>query len=121
MMMEKITAQTAQWSGSFGRQYTDRNAGSFAELEQLYQKLYGVTRTELNLRFIGDLPRNIRILEVGSNIGNQLVCLQKMGFSQLYGIELQTYALELAKKDDIVLITGKCSEQAMIIGGKKNP
>lgn len=31
------------------------------------------------------------------NIGNQLLCLQKAGFKNLHGIELQSYAVKLSK------------------------
>ena len=85
------------WLGSFGKEYTDRNAMSLEEMEALCKRNYGVTRTELNERFLDRIDRSARILEVGSNIGNQLLCLQKMGFLNLYGIELQSHALELAK------------------------
>ena len=51
----------------------------------------------MNYEFIGDLDRNMNILEVGSNIGNELQLLQNMGFRNLYGIELQSYAVELSK------------------------
>ncbi len=51
----------------------------------------------MNLKFIEDLKRSIRILDVGQNIGDQLVCLQNMGLQSLYGIELQEYAVELSK------------------------
>lgn len=95
--MSKITKQMEKWAGEFGKEYTDRNALTLEEMERLYQKNYGVTRTEMNLEFIGDLRRSIRILEVGSNIGNQLLCLQNMGFQTLYGIELQEYAVEISK------------------------
>lgn len=95
--MSKITKQMEKWAGEFGKEYTDRNALTLEEMERLYQKNYGVTRTEMNLEFIGDLGRSIRILEVGSNIGNQLLCLQNMGFQTLYGIELQEYAVEISK------------------------
>ncbi|MCL0028476.1 methyltransferase domain-containing protein [Peptococcaceae bacterium] len=95
--MSKITKQMKKWAGEFGKEYTDRNALTLEEMERLCQKKYGVTRTEMNLEFIGDLERSIRILEVGSNIGNQLLCLQNMGFQTLYGIELQEYAVEISK------------------------
>jgi len=95
--MHNMTRQMEYWSGKFGIEYTDRNALSLDEVETLYKKNYGYTRTELNEMFLGSLSRNLRILEVGSNIGNQLVCLQKMGFNNLYGIELQSYAVELSK------------------------
>jgi pseudaminic acid biosynthesis-associated methylase len=39
----------------------------------------------------------MKVLEIGSNVGNQLLCLQEAGFKNLYGIELQSYAVELSK------------------------
>ncbi len=51
----------------------------------------------MNAAFIGELPREARILEVGCNTGMQLVGLQAMGFTNLYGIELQAYAVEKAR------------------------
>ena len=86
-----------EWAGDFGREYTDRNVLTLDEPENLYRDLYGFTRTEMNSEFIGNLARGIKILEVGSNIGNQLLCLQNMGFKNLYGIEFQSYAVELSK------------------------
>lgn len=95
--MAPVTRQEEEWGGQFGKEYTDRNALTLDELENLYQDRYGFTRTEMNSEFIGNLARGIKILEVGSNIGNQLLCLQNMGFKNLYGIELQSYAVELSK------------------------
>ena len=95
--MSRITEQMQEWAGEFGKEYTDRNALSLQEMELRYKEHYGITRTEMNSRFIGDFDRNMRVLEVGSNIGNQLLCLQNMGFKYLYGIELQSYAVELSK------------------------
>lgn len=110
--MNETTEQALKWRGAFGREYTDRNPQSLEEMEELYQRNYGITRTELNRRFLGDMDRSIRILEVGSNIGNQLLCLQKMGFRSLYGIELQSYAVELSKSKSkgINLIQGEASD-----------
>lgn len=68
--------------GDFGKEYTDRNAFSLEGLELLYKRRYGFTRTEMNAIFIANLPRNIGILEIGSNIGKQLLCLQGMGFKK---------------------------------------
>jgi len=95
--MDEVSKQMHEWEGQFGKEYTDRNAVSLDELDVMYRTNYGITRTEMNSRFIGDLDRSSRILEVGSNIGNQLLCLQKAGFRSLYGIELQSYAVELSK------------------------
>jgi pseudaminic acid biosynthesis-associated methylase len=77
------------WRGAFGRDYTSRNPCTPEEAEALYVKKYGVTRTDMNNEFVGDLPRDIRILEVGCNVGVQLVLLNKMGFKHLYGIDVQ--------------------------------
>ena len=95
--MDKKTKQIEKWSGEFGQEYTDRNTLSFDDWENALKKNYGSTRTEMNTEFIGGLDRSIRILEIGSNTGNQLICLGKMGFHSLYGIELQKYAVELSK------------------------
>jgi len=95
--MSIVTQQTEAWAGKFGQEYTDRNAITPDGMELLYSNNYGITRTEMNLEFIGDLERSIRICEVGSNIGNQLINLQKLGFKSLYGIEIQEYAVELSK------------------------
>jgi len=96
-MNEFKTQQMKTWAGDFGKEYTDRNALSLEELELLYKRLYGTTRSEMNYDFARDFDRDLKILEVGSNVGNQLLLLQNMGFKNLYGIELQPYAVELSK------------------------
>ncbi len=93
----KNTEQMQEWSGEFGKQYTDRNFMTLNEMEDLWISNYGFTRTQMNKKFLENLPFDMKILEVGSNIGNQLLCLQKAGFTNLYGIELQSYAVEIAK------------------------
>jgi pseudaminic acid biosynthesis-associated methylase len=107
-----MTEQTEKWSGDFGRDYTQRNPQSFEELESIYLKNYGISRTELNRKFLDGMDRSMRILEVGSNLGNQLVCLQRMGFKSLFGIELQSYAVEMAKSKTkgINIIQGEASD-----------
>jgi pseudaminic acid biosynthesis-associated methylase len=92
------TDQTRTWSGDFGREYSDRNNYTPAELDELYLKSYGVTRRELNQRLLEGIPRDARILEVGCNIGTQLLLLREMGFTNVSGIEIQSYALERAKE-----------------------
>lgn len=96
--MTKHTEQMAVWEREFGRAYTDRNTLSVAELDALYTRDFGITRMAMNEEFLSGLDRNIKILEVGSNTGNQLLALQEMGFSRLYGVELQPYAVEQSKK-----------------------
>jgi len=95
--MSKITEQMKEWMNEFGKEYTDRNVLTLDEVNELYRKNYGITRIELNNLFIGELDRIVKVLEVGSNIGNQLLLLQKIGFKNLYGIEINSYAVELSK------------------------
>ena len=92
------TEQIRTWTGDFGREYTDRNAYTPSELDDLYRRNYGITRSEVNERFLKDIPRDARILEVGCNMGTQLLVLQQMGFVNLHGIEIQSYALERARQ-----------------------
>jgi len=96
--MKEDTYQSKKWASEFGKMYTDRNPHTIEEMDEIYKKQYGITRTELNLMFLNDFDRGIKILEIGSNVGAQLQGLQKIGFTNLYGIELQQYAVELSKQ-----------------------
>ncbi|WP_281883041.1 pseudaminic acid biosynthesis-associated methylase [Paenibacillus sp. YYML68] len=91
------TNQMDFWNGQFGSEYTDRNTYSYEELDGFYKAQFGVTRTEMNQEFLGGLSL-ATTLEAGCNVGNQLRCLQAMGFNGLYGIELQQYAVEKSKQ-----------------------
>lgn len=91
--------QENTWSGEFGKNYTDRCTFGPEELNSAYIKDYGISRRDMNNRFLSSEQglENKRVLEVGCNVGNQLRMLQNMGFRNLYGIELQQYAVEKAK------------------------
>lgn len=91
------TPQTTVWKGEFGREYTDRNTLDGKELDELYRKNYGLTRTEINENFLREVSRDASFLEVGCNTGNQLSLLRQMGWPNLSGIELQPYALAIAQ------------------------
>jgi pseudaminic acid biosynthesis-associated methylase len=91
------TPQTDAWKGDFGREYTDRNTFEVEDLDSLYRKNYGLTRRQINQAFLRDLPQDAKFLEVGCNTGNQLLLLQQMGYSKLSGIEVQPYALGIAR------------------------
>jgi pseudaminic acid biosynthesis-associated methylase len=91
------TDQIRTWTGYFGREYTDRNAQSPADLDESYRQTYGITRRQLNETFLPAVPKQARILEVGCNMGTQLLLLEEMGYTELYGIEIQSYALQLAQ------------------------
>ncbi|NQV00050.1 MAG: methyltransferase domain-containing protein, partial [Parcubacteria group bacterium] len=107
-MRDKATQQLEKWAGNFGKEYTDRSVYA-AGLDNFYKKIWGVTRSEMNKEFISEKQKDIvNILEVGSNLGYQLACLQSMGFKNLYGIEIQDYAVEKSKEmtNNINLIRG---------------
>jgi len=92
------TDQMQAWSTTFGQEYTQRNLRTPYEMDTLFRENLGISRIDLNREFLCSLDRSIRILEVGANVGTQLMILQNMGFEDLTGIELQHHALELAKK-----------------------
>lgn len=96
-IMKETTEQIHTWTGTFGKEYTDRNTLTLEQMGELYKKNYGVSGTKVFEEFVGGLGRSIKILEVGSNIGNKLLVLQRMGFKNLYGIEINSYAIEQAK------------------------
>jgi pseudaminic acid biosynthesis-associated methylase len=91
------TPQTEAWKGEFGREYTDRNTLDVEALDALYRKNYGTTRTAINQDLLSGISKDAVFLEVGCNTGNQLLLLQAMGFSNLSGVELQPYALQIAR------------------------
>ncbi len=110
---EKIytdTEQMKKWNSEFGREYTKRNPTTAQEMDEVYKNVIaGKTRTELNKQFLSGLKIN-SILEVGCNIGTQLLVLSNMGYKNLYGIELQKNAVDIAttntKGRDINIIKG---------------
>jgi pseudaminic acid biosynthesis-associated methylase len=92
------TDQTRRWDSDFGRDYTDRNDQTPEQLDQFYRKTYGVTRRDLNQRFLDGVPKYASFLEVGCNVGTQLLLLKEMGYSNFSGVEIQSYALNRAKE-----------------------
>lgn len=108
-MIEK-TPQMENWAGEFGKDYTDRNPITIEQLNALYVQNLGITRDKINELFFKDLQVG-SVLEVGSNVGVQLISLHdKLGLRNLYGVEIQNYAVdkskELTKGKDIHNITG---------------
>lgn len=94
----KDNFEESTWVSDFGKDYTDRCTFSPEELNSFYKKEYGLSRLDMNNRFFYGLGlEDKRVLEVGCNVGNQLRLLQEMNFKHLYGIELQSYAVEKAK------------------------
>jgi pseudaminic acid biosynthesis-associated methylase len=103
------TEQENFWKKEFGKEYSDRNSWqSDTEWDEFYKANWGSTKLDINRSVLKDLPKDSKILEVGCNIGMQLRGFQRMGFENLYGIELQHYAVEKAKQitENINIIQG---------------
>lgn len=96
------TEQEKFWSTEFGKEYSDRNSWQTdADWDKFYVDTWGKNKLEINEMVMSDLPKDIKILEVGCNIGQQLRGFQRMGFTNLYGIELQQYAVEKGKQNTV--------------------
>jgi len=87
------------WQGQFGNNYTKRNFCNTVELDSLFRKLFGISRSILNKQFLGGIDPDGRVLEVGCNYGIQLDMLKQLGFKNLYGIDVNLSAIELSGKD----------------------
>lgn len=98
MITGQLTEQEIIWRSHFGEEYNNRNTYSNEELDKVFKKVIGASRTEINEEFIGNVNRESKILEVGCNIGMMLVNLQEMGFKNLHGLEIQPKAIESAKQ-----------------------
>ena len=85
------------WAGKFGDFYINRNK-TIDEVNESYEKETGVTVEKIFHEFFDKIDRKSKILELGCNVGLNLEILQKMGFSNLYGLELNKKALEIARE-----------------------
>ena len=100
MSATKSTRQLETWQSDFGREYTERNPISAAEMDAVLEEYYGgVKKSAIFEKFLG--PQRIssgKVLEVGCNVGAQLAILRTVNPGlELHGIEPQTYALERAR------------------------
>ena len=90
--MNIITHQLKVWQGDFGREYTDRN--------------FSASYNERNISNISSLFRLLlsytdsvkSILEVGCNIGCNLLIFSQLGNFELVGIEPQDYAIKKGRE-----------------------
>lgn len=92
-----MNKQIDKWAGEFGRNYIGRNPASIKEMDEIYVKNFGFSRTSLNKEFLEGIPRDIKILEAGSSVGIQLGILREMGFKHLVGIDVSSEAVSKAK------------------------
>jgi len=89
--------QRNTWMGEFGDLYVERNK-TIEQVNASFDELLGITLENLLSSFFDDLNRNYKILEVGCNVGLNLSILKKMGFKNLYGIEINEKAIKIAKQ-----------------------
>lgn len=94
----QVQRNTAQWAGGFGDEYHARNPQTPAEVDKLYEVCYGIARSQLAAEFLGDLDRDLRILEIATGCALQLEILQSLGFQNLYGLEVNPQALNIGQK-----------------------
>jgi pseudaminic acid biosynthesis-associated methylase len=82
--MQPETPQLALWRSEFGRAYTERNDHDKPERAAAWGRLL-------------DDVAPTRVLEVGCNVGWNLVYLDRLGVPELYGVEPQAIAVERAR------------------------
>ena len=95
--MGKHTNQMKKWETEFGGDYTNRSRVTVEEEDKVYHGRIGITKTNVYETFLAGLAIN-NVLEVGCNIGIQLSILNKMGYKNLYGIEINEYAINISKE-----------------------
>jgi pseudaminic acid biosynthesis-associated methylase len=106
------TSDPAQtWSGEFGEEWTERNSDSVADVNARYRERYGIALLDLMDLFLTDVDRDARILEVGTNTSVQLRVLQKLGFENLYRVDVLDHAVERAQtlSPDLEIFHGEAS------------
>jgi pseudaminic acid biosynthesis-associated methylase len=97
--MENNKNQRNFWENEFGTHYIERNK-TLEEINEFYRQQTGITQEEIFRNFFYEINRKYKILEIGCNIGLKLSILKKMGFSNLFGVEVNKNAYEIAKKSD---------------------
>jgi pseudaminic acid biosynthesis-associated methylase len=86
------------WRGEFGNSYADRNI-SVEETNQIYKERTGITFEDVFKKIFSNIDKNAKILELGCNVGLKLSILQKLGFTNLTGVEINEKAFKIAKEN----------------------
>ncbi len=92
-----LTRQETTWKGAFGSLYTLRNTRSLDECEAYYVRTYGLARSDIIGELFQGIDNEIRILEVGCNIGCNLGFFIKAGYRDLWGLDVQEEAVAQAR------------------------
>ena len=85
--------------GEFVNSYIERNK-SLEEVNHIYKESTGITVEQIYAKFFSVIDKKSTILELGCNIGLNLNILQKLGFTELYGVEINKKAYEIARKNN---------------------
>lgn len=85
---------SAGWKWEQGDSWANRNPKTVEELDESYQKRFGITRTEMAIRFLVNVRKRSKVLEVGTAAGRQLEVLRRIGFSDLHGCDVNESALK---------------------------
>ncbi len=87
--------QSKTWAGKFGDDYVERNV-SVDVVNKDYVKLTGLKYDEIFSDFFQDLDKDLDILELGCNVGNNLSILKSLGFTNLHGLDVNSKAIDIA-------------------------
>jgi len=87
------------WSGTFGNDYINRNQ-SFQQVDESYEKETGTTIQNVFEDFFSTIPKNYSILELGCNIGKNIPILNKMGFKDITGVEINKKASDIVQTNN---------------------
>ena len=93
---ENNSFQQDAWSGDFGNSYIDRNK-DLDKINSQFKELTGFSKEEIFHDFFDKFNREFNILEVGCNVGLNLSILENMGFQNIFGLEINEKAIEIAK------------------------
>ena len=93
------TNQREFWKGDFGEDFRNR-ASTLENNNQWYMENVGIPEEDFWKKHFLKFDRDLKILELGSNVGVKLLILKKMGFNNLTGVEINKNAYEIAKRND---------------------
>jgi len=74
------------WKEEYASLWVDHNPPE--NLEKTYLGNWGITRADLNLEWLQDVPKTSNILEVGAGEGSQLKLLAKQGWIHSVGYDI---------------------------------
>ena len=92
------TFQEKIWTGKFGKKYIQRNNDD-KEFNKRYIEKFGIKKNKINKDFYKYFKKNFKFLKIDCNVGMQLKIINKSGFKNLFGIDIQQRAINEARKN----------------------